>query len=145
MKRDICNWIGFILFVLLVLGIALSPRLAHATGNKPVTGTTNVYSGGGNAGASASTGALSAAGGSVSNPVSVETRTFGLGAPGYSGASQCPVGVIPVIGGTTGAEFCRALWTALVTGDRGPVCKSALYSENMDEFCEDYWKKHGKP
>lgn len=72
------------------------------------------------------------------------SNTYSFSAPSFSNASQCPIGVIPLIGGTTGAEFCRAFWIAMVSGDRGPVCGNSFFREDLDEFCADWDKAHPK-
>ena len=77
-----------------------------------------------------------------SGGANVKSLGIGIGMPSYSGAAVCPIGVIPVIGGTTGAEFCRALFTVQAFGDKGPICNSYVFAVDLLDFCEDYWLKH---
>ncbi len=71
-------------------------------------------------------------------------KNYSISAPSFSNASTCPIGVIPLIGGTTGAEFCRALWAAMVTGDKGPVCGSSWHRDGLDDWCADWDARHPK-
>jgi len=141
-------------FVLILAAVALGlmPWLAHATGGAPVVtgGGAVATATGGSVTSSPTIEAAGGAGGTVqatiagSGGANVRTQMLSLGAPGYAGASQCPVGVIPIIGGTTGAEFCRALWTALITGDRGPVCGNSWFRDGLDDWCADWDARHAK-